>query len=327
MALAELRLAGGERILDVGSGLGQLTRAMAQRAGRTALGIERSSLQLGEARRLAQAAGEEGLTEFRQGPAEKLPLAEGEWGTFDVVHTRFLLEHVPDPAAVVQQMVRAARPGGRIILMDDTHDTHRLWLSRRGCAACGKRTCGLTTASAPTLTSVTAWCRCWLARRRAAAEHVAVLRRVRGAAGAAGGLRREPRRDLGGRAGIGPGDGRIRRRFVRRLPGGPASLEPARRRRLLVCHGLGGRRATRLTRSRRRRRFRPSRRLRLGSNDARCDWSARGLQILGSERVRGRSRHLCPRRTRFSLAIATPLFSGRAMSCALLVDHWLGPRG
>ena len=67
------------------------------------------------------------LVDFRQGQAEQLPLRENEWGTFDVAHTRFLLEHVPDPAAVVRQMIRAVRPGGRIILQDDAHDTHRLW--------------------------------------------------------------------------------------------------------------------------------------------------------------------------------------------------------
>lgn len=127
MALRELALQGGERILDVGSGLGQMTRAMARAAGRPALGIERSNEQRAEAQRQAAAAGETGLAEFREGTAETLPLAVGEWGAFDVVHTRFLLEHVRDPAAVVAQMVRAARPGGRIVLVDDTHDTHRLW--------------------------------------------------------------------------------------------------------------------------------------------------------------------------------------------------------
>jgi SAM-dependent methyltransferase len=127
MALRELALTGGERILDVGSGLGQLARAMAARARQTAIGVERSQEQLAEAQQLARLDGEEGLVEFRQGPAEQLPLTAGEWGTFDVVHARFLLEHVPDPEAVVRQMVRAARPGGRIILSDDTHDTHRLW--------------------------------------------------------------------------------------------------------------------------------------------------------------------------------------------------------
>ena len=55
------------------------------------------------------------------------PLKDDEWGTFDVVHARFLLEHVPDPQAVVNSMVRAARPGGKIVLEDDDHELLRLW--------------------------------------------------------------------------------------------------------------------------------------------------------------------------------------------------------
>ena len=39
-AIQMMNLKGGERILDVGSGLGQLTRAMARAAGRTVVGIE-----------------------------------------------------------------------------------------------------------------------------------------------------------------------------------------------------------------------------------------------------------------------------------------------
>ena len=48
-------------------------------------------------------------------------------GRFDLVHTRFLLEHVPDPLAIVREMVAAARPGGRIVLIDDDHDLLRFW--------------------------------------------------------------------------------------------------------------------------------------------------------------------------------------------------------
>ncbi len=125
--LAELSLKGGEKILDVGSGLGQFTRAMA-RAGKTrVLGIERDAAQIEEARRQARAAGEENLAEFRQGDAVELPLSTGEWGAFDVAHARFLLEHVPDPQAIVRAMARAVRPGGRVALADDDHEILRLW--------------------------------------------------------------------------------------------------------------------------------------------------------------------------------------------------------
>lgn len=125
-AVRELALAGGERILDVGSGLGQLTRAMARAAGSAALGVERSDAQIAEAQDQAAAAGEGHLAEFRRGDAANLPLNADERGAFDLVHTRFLLEHVPAPLAVVREMVTAARPGGRIVLQDDDHGVLRL---------------------------------------------------------------------------------------------------------------------------------------------------------------------------------------------------------
>ncbi len=134
-SLRELQLRGGERILDVGSGLGQLTRALARVAGVRVLGIERSAAQLAEAERQAAQAGEAALVEFRQGDAAQLPLRDEEWGTFDLAHTRFLLEHLRQPLPVVQAMVRAVRLGGRIVLADDDHDLLRLWPEPPGFAA------------------------------------------------------------------------------------------------------------------------------------------------------------------------------------------------
>lgn len=124
--LRELALREGDRVLDVGAGLGQLTRAMARAAGRPVVAVERSAEQLAEARRQAREAGEEGLLDLRPGEATALPLSDGERGSFDVAHTRFLLEHVRDPLAVVRQMVTAVRPGGRVVLADDDHDLLKL---------------------------------------------------------------------------------------------------------------------------------------------------------------------------------------------------------
>jgi SAM-dependent methyltransferase len=128
-SLRELGLTGGERVLDVGSGLGQFSRALARAVGPAGrvVGVERSAEQLAEAARQAAAAGEADLVDFRPGEATRLPLAPEEWGTFDLAHTRFLLEHVPDPLAVVREMVRAVRPGGRVVLADDDHDLLRFW--------------------------------------------------------------------------------------------------------------------------------------------------------------------------------------------------------
>ena len=124
--LKELALSGGEKILDVGSGLGQFSRAMARQAKGDVLGIERSRDQIEEAIRQAKTDHEEELIEFREGDAGKLPLHDGEWGMFDVAFTRFLLEHVSDPLRVVKQMVKAVKKRGRVVLADDDHDVLRL---------------------------------------------------------------------------------------------------------------------------------------------------------------------------------------------------------
>src|SRR5262245_16825229 len=106
----------GERALDVGSGLGQFARALAKATGERVVAVERSTEQLDRARTLAAEAGESALVDLRQGDAVALPLAPPEWGSFDLAHARFLLEHVPAPDEVVRAMARAVRPGGRVVL-------------------------------------------------------------------------------------------------------------------------------------------------------------------------------------------------------------------
>ncbi len=64
-SLRALDLRGDEKVLDVGSGLGQLSRAMARRLtrGGRVVGIERDAEQLAAAERLATAQGEADLLE------------------------------------------------------------------------------------------------------------------------------------------------------------------------------------------------------------------------------------------------------------------------
>ena len=127
--LEELNLQGRERIIDFGCGLAQFTRSMAWRVhprGKV-VGIERDSSQLAEALRQLRQANEVDLVDLRQGDVSSAPLAEHEWETFDLAHARFLLEHLLDPLAATQSMVRALRPGGRIVLADDDHDLLRIW--------------------------------------------------------------------------------------------------------------------------------------------------------------------------------------------------------
>ena len=131
-SLDALALEGGERVLEVGAGIAHMARGMARRGAKAVVGIERSARQIDEAKKQAREGGDQALldqgrVELREGDALDLPLRDDEWGTFDVAHARFLLEHVTDPLRVVRQMVRAVRPGGRIVLSDDDHDNVRLW--------------------------------------------------------------------------------------------------------------------------------------------------------------------------------------------------------
>src|SRR3954447_14751891 len=128
-SMRELQPRAGERIVDFGCGLGQLSLEMARAAGTRLVGIEQSAEQLARAERHP-------LLDLRQGDVAEPPLHDGEWGSFDLAHARFVLEHVRDPLAVVRQMVRAVRPGGgRIVLQDDDHDVFRAWPEPPGFAA------------------------------------------------------------------------------------------------------------------------------------------------------------------------------------------------
>ena len=127
-SLAELDLRSGESVLEIGSGLGHFAREMAREVGRRGrvLGIERSARQLHRARSVRPSP-RSARVEFRRGDALSPPLRPREWGSFDVAHARFLLEHLPEPLEAVRQMVLAVRPGGRIVLEDDDHDVLRLY--------------------------------------------------------------------------------------------------------------------------------------------------------------------------------------------------------
>ena len=100
----------GKRVLDVGCGGGILADAMARR-GAEVLGIDLA----GKALKVAQLHAIEAATprvDYREVAVETLAADVPE--TFDVVTCMEMLEHVPDPAAIVGACARLARPGGWI---------------------------------------------------------------------------------------------------------------------------------------------------------------------------------------------------------------------
>ncbi|MBA4193273.1 MAG: bifunctional 3-demethylubiquinol 3-O-methyltransferase/2-polyprenyl-6-hydroxyphenol methylase [Comamonadaceae bacterium] len=98
----------GKRVLDVGCGGGILADAMA-RKGADVLGIDLSVKAL----RVAQLHALEASTprvEYREVSTEDL--AAEQPGSFDVVTCMEMLEHVPDPASIVQACSTLVKPGG-----------------------------------------------------------------------------------------------------------------------------------------------------------------------------------------------------------------------
>ena len=98
----------GCKVVDVGCGGGILTDAMA-RKGADVLGIDLAEKSLKVAQLHALEAGTPGV-QYRAVSAEAL--AAEQPGQFDVVTCMEMLEHVPDPASVVQACARMVKPGG-----------------------------------------------------------------------------------------------------------------------------------------------------------------------------------------------------------------------
>ena len=99
----------GKRLLDVGCGGGILAESMAQR-GATVTGIDMGAAPLAVAR-LHQL--ESGVSvDYRQSTAEQL--AEAEAGNYEIVCCLEMLEHVPDPGAVIAACAQLAQPGASL---------------------------------------------------------------------------------------------------------------------------------------------------------------------------------------------------------------------
>ena len=117
-AVAELRP--GETVLDLGSGGGIDVLLSAQRVGPTgrAIGVDMTDEMLELARRNATEAGVTNV-EFRRGTIEDLPV---EADSVDVVISNCVVNLSGDKAAVVAEIARVLRPGGRIGISDVVAD-------------------------------------------------------------------------------------------------------------------------------------------------------------------------------------------------------------
>jgi SAM-dependent methyltransferase len=120
--LQEAGLAPGMRVLDLGSGAGNVARLAAGLVGPrgSVLGIERDPAAVALAQRRTDAPN----VGFRVGDVQTL---EGVDDGFDAVVGRLVLMYLPNPVAALRRAATRARPGGLVCLHEA--DLNYLWAS------------------------------------------------------------------------------------------------------------------------------------------------------------------------------------------------------
>jgi len=129
----ELGLRPGDRVLDVGAGFGRHVYACARRGARS-VALDYAEEEVVQTRHTLGAmleAGEippEGSLGVLRGDATSLPFNDG---SFDVVITSEVLEHIQDDRSALSEMVRVLRPGGRFAATVPAQlpETINWWLS------------------------------------------------------------------------------------------------------------------------------------------------------------------------------------------------------
>lgn len=121
-------LRGLRSILDVGSGAGQLAKHVIKYADRDAK-LMCVDLSLPMLRR-ARVRLKSDLPRFVTADLTKLPFADK---SFDCITCGYVLEHVPDPRAGLQELARVMQPGGKLLLLATEDSFSGAWTSRMWC--------------------------------------------------------------------------------------------------------------------------------------------------------------------------------------------------
>jgi ubiquinone/menaquinone biosynthesis C-methylase UbiE len=116
-------------VLDAGCGAGRFATHLAQRS-RTVVALDSSPLMVERAKR---SAADYGLTNMQcvVGNIRALPFADG---TFDLVTCLDVLFMFDDPADGLRELVRVAKPGGQVVILNPS-DKMNPWSAQTYCEA------------------------------------------------------------------------------------------------------------------------------------------------------------------------------------------------
>lgn len=108
-------------VVDLGSGVGRLTPALAETFGGPVFGVEPAAAM----REVAQASATHPAVTYVEGEAARIPLPDG---SVDAVLMFLSLHHVPDRAVGAREIARVLKPGGRVLIRTALSDRLReIW--------------------------------------------------------------------------------------------------------------------------------------------------------------------------------------------------------
>lgn len=105
----------GQRVLDIGCGIGHPALRLARKTGASIVGISVSHLHVARGNELAAEEGLADLASFEWADAMDLPYEDG---SFDAAWAFESMWHMPDRGHVLSETARILRPGGRLAITD-----------------------------------------------------------------------------------------------------------------------------------------------------------------------------------------------------------------